>query len=141
MRRRLLRWFKRFSVLGDGESTLFWHDRWISGRSIKELAPALFAAVRNAGHHRYVARALHHRAWVRDIARALTVEALLDYVHVWELCWRWSNVGCYSSASVYTAMFIGSSRPLGAKQLWKTSAPSKVKNFFRLALHGRCLDC
>jgi len=52
-----------FSVLGDGESTLFWHDRWISGRSIEELAPALFAAERDAGHPRYVAQALHQRAW------------------------------------------------------------------------------
>ena len=35
-------------------------------------------------------------------------------------------------------MFIGSSSPLGAKHIWKTSAPPKVKFFFWLVMHGRC---
>ncbi|XP_066334381.1 uncharacterized protein [Miscanthus floridulus] len=32
-------------------------------------------------------------------------------------------------------MFLGSSRPLGAKELW---APPKVKFFYWLVMHGRC---
>jgi len=35
-------------------------------------------------------------------------------------------------------MFLGSSSPLGAKQIWKTSAPPHVKFFFWLVMHGRC---
>lgn len=35
-------------------------------------------------------------------------------------------------------MFLGRVKPLGAKQLWKTCAPLKVKQFFWLALHDRC---
>jgi hypothetical protein len=44
----------------------------------------------------------------------------------------------YSMLSAYGAMFVGSSRPLGAKQIWKTSAPPRVKFFFRLVMHGHC---
>ena len=28
-------------LLGNGASTLFWEDRWIEGRSIREIAPLL----------------------------------------------------------------------------------------------------
>jgi len=119
---------------------------------IKESAPALFAAVQTAGRRRTVAQALHQRAWARDISGALTVQVLLEYLRVWALtvdtqltpevadkiCWRWSSDGTYSSASAYAAMFVGSTRPLGARQLWKTRAPPKVKHFFWLVMHGRC---
>lgn len=52
--------------------------------------------------------------------------------------WRLTPDGAYSSASAYGAMFLGSSRPLGAKEIWKTSAPPKVRFFFWLVMHGRC---
>lgn len=42
----------------------------------------------------------------------------------------------YSAASAYGAMFLGSSRPVGAKQIWKTSAPLRVKFFFWLVRHA-----
>jgi hypothetical protein len=35
-------------------------------------------------------------------------------------------------------MFIGFSAPLGAKNIWKTLAPSKVRFFFWLVMHGHC---
>jgi hypothetical protein len=35
-------------------------------------------------------------------------------------------------------LFAGSSRPLGAKELWKVAAPPKVKHFYWLAMHKRC---
>jgi hypothetical protein len=44
----------------------------------------------------------------------------------------------YLASSAYEAMFVGCSRPLGARQLWKTSAPLRVKLFFWLVMHGRC---
>lgn len=139
-------------TIGDGESILFWLDNWIGGSRIKDLAPALFAALRHAGRRKTVAQALRQRGWVRDITGALTVQVLLDYIFVWELTegvildpesqdrirWRWSADGVYSASSAYNAMFFGSTRPLGARQLWKTKAPPKVKHFFWLAMHGRC---
>jgi hypothetical protein len=35
-------------------------------------------------------------------------------------------------------MFVGCSKPLGARQLWKTSVPPRVKLFFWLVMYGRC---
>jgi hypothetical protein len=52
--------------------------------------------------------------------------------------WRFTADLFYSAASPYGAMFIGSSSPLGAKHIWKTSAPPKVKFFFWLVMYGRC---
>lgn len=51
--------------------------------------------------------------------------------------WRWSSDGVYTASSAYAAMFAGSSTPLGAKLIWKTTAPPRVR-FFWLVLHGHC---
>jgi len=67
-----------FSVVGNGESTYFWTDRWIDGRSIKQLVLALFTVVRPSHRRWYVADTLPHRAWVRDISGALTTHRPSD---------------------------------------------------------------
>jgi hypothetical protein len=54
------------------------------------------------------------------------------------LCLRLTADQQYSASSAYGAMFVGCSRPLGAWQLWKISAPPRVKLFFWLVMHGRC---
>ena len=139
------------SILGDGKSTLFCTDRWIQGESIKSIAPALFPAVPNCCLGRMVAEAVISNRWVRDLVGALTVQVLLDYLRIWgivqevhldegvqdRLVWRWTSDGNYSATSAYRALFAGSSRPLGAKELWKVNALGKVKHFL-VALHKRC---
>lgn len=47
--------------------------------------------------------------------------------------WKWSSK--YSASSTYRAFFAGSTTLLGARELWKTKAPPRVKFFFWLALH------
>jgi hypothetical protein len=37
--------------VGNGESTLFWTDRWLQGRKIADLAPLIFAAIPQARKH------------------------------------------------------------------------------------------
>lgn len=49
--------------------------------------------------------------------------------------WKWSADGNYSVSSTYRAFFVGSTALCGAKELWRTKAPPKVKLFFWLALH------
>jgi len=44
----------------------------------------------------------------------------------------------YSSSLAYLALFVGASRPLREKKLWKVSALAKVKHFFWPALHRKC---
>jgi hypothetical protein len=52
--------------------------------------------------------------------------------------WSLTADHAYSAASAYGAMFLGSSRMLGAKQIWRTAAPPRVCTFFWLTLHGSC---
>lgn len=52
--------------------------------------------------------------------------------------WRLTVNGYYSYASAYGAMFLGSSRRLGAKEIWKTLAPPKIRFFFWLVMDDHC---
>ena len=72
--------------LGNGRKALLWTDRWLQGRSISELAPCLCNAVGSRiKKQRTVAQALPGDNWTRDISGALTVQVLLEYLHIWEL--------------------------------------------------------
>ena len=138
--------------MGSGESTLFWTDNWIDGKSIQTLAAALFGAVSGRRRRVLVRDALPGHAWVRHISGAFTVQVLAEFFQIWHklrhvqlvsgipdvFLWRLTADGSYSSASAYGAMFLGSSRPLGAKEIWKTSAPPKVHFFFWLVMHDCC---
>jgi hypothetical protein len=76
---------------------------------------------------------------------------LYEYVDLWEkledvqlrplesdrFVWHWTPNGTYSASSAYRSFFLGMSSMLGAKELWKASAPLKVKLFFWLSLRGR----
>jgi hypothetical protein len=67
-------------VLSDGESILFWTDRWLNGGTLAELAPNLFRAVpKRVSKSRTVAQA-QNRGWVRDIRGALSVQVLKEYL-------------------------------------------------------------
>jgi hypothetical protein len=137
------------SILGSGESTLFWTGNWIDGTSIQAMAPALFGAV--SGRRR--------RAFVNDVLRVMlgctksqAVQVLTESMQVWQRLqqvqlapgtpdvFRWCLTadGCYSSTLAYGAMFLGLPRPPGAKEIWKTLASPRVHFFFWLVMHGRC---
>jgi hypothetical protein len=117
-------------TLGNGEYTFFWTDKWIGGSSFATLAPNVFAAVRARKRMASVAEALPGSAWVRHIAAAPSIQLLyeidlicdlLDDVHLSQqpdtFSWSLSADHCYSTASAYGAMFLGSSPVLGAKHI------------------------
>jgi len=140
-------------VLGDGNTAIFWLDRWLpDGRSVQEVAPHVMARVPRRCRATTIAEAIHDHTWVRHIAPPFSVLILTEYLQLWDviqrvhfsdnspdvLRWKWSADMSYSSASAYHLLFAGAIRPLGAKELWKVAAPPKVKHFFWLALHKRC---
>jgi hypothetical protein len=93
---------------------------------------------------------LNHQ-WARDITGAPTAQVLCEYVILWEkleviqlspldsnrFIWKWSENGAYTASSAYRAYFTGMTALVGARHVWKSAVPPKVKFFFWLALHGR----
>jgi hypothetical protein len=70
-------------VIGDGEETLFWKDPWLDGRCLEESALDLWVEVDARRQKcRIVAQALANRAWVRDITGALSIPAIIQYLHL-----------------------------------------------------------
>jgi hypothetical protein len=137
--------------LGNGESTYFWLDRWLRGQTLQELAPTVVAAVKPRKRKSTVAQALVQNAWVRHIEGPVSILLVVEVARICDLledvhltsepdtfAWHLTNDQVYSAASAYGAMFFGSSTPLGAKHIWKTSAPPRVRFFFWLLMHGKC---
>ena len=137
--------------LGNGASTFFWTDRWLNGRSLELEAPTAFRAVRRTKRFATVAEALPENAWVHHISGPSSLQMLIDIAHICDLIenielsqepdtfsWNLTPDQCYSAASAYGAMFLGSAPVFGAKQVWKTAAPPRVRFFFWLAVHNRC---
>ena len=80
------------------------------------------------------------------------MQVLLEYLQIWDrtrevqllenqpdkICWKWTLDKIFSTASGYSAFFIGQHPIEGAKLLRKTRAPAKCKFFIWLVLHERC---
>jgi len=95
--------------------------------------------------------AIFQHRWVHHISGAHTTPVLHEYLDLWEklesvqlralvgdrFVWRWTPDGVYSDSSSYRSFFLSISSLLGASEVWKASAPLKVKFFFWLALHRR----
>jgi hypothetical protein len=122
-------------VVGNGESALLWEDRWLDGKSIREIAPEVYALIPK--RHR-------KRSWISDIVGAPSTLALWQYVQLWirlrdmvlspdqdKLVWRWTTDGQYSSGSYYDTLFQGAISSW--KLNWKSWAPPRVKFFIWLA--------
>jgi hypothetical protein len=139
-------------VVGNGESALFWEDRWLDGKSIRELAPEVYALIPKRRRKRCtVQQALVERSWISDIEGAPSALALWQYVQLWtrlrdvvlspdqdRLVWRWTTDGQYSSSSCYDALFQGAILSGSWKLNWKSWAPPRVKFFIWLACLDRC---
>lgn len=140
-------------VLRDGVSARFWTDAWLPEGPVSSFARNLFLAVGRRFHRTSVQEALSQRRWVRHITGPPTMAVLCEYVDLWakmesvqlrllvqdRFVWRWTQDGVYSASSAYHS-FLGMTSMLGAKALWKASAPPKVQLFFWLLLHGQYLD-
>jgi hypothetical protein len=139
--------------VGDGSNSLFWKDRWLNGRGIKDIRPAVFDLVpKRIKNKRKVSEALQNYRWIADFKRALTLPVLVEYFDIFqelqqvelqpgvpdEHIWKMSSTRQFSSKSAYAAMFqVAISFEL-AKRLWKTWSPSKCKFFICLVEHDRC---
>uniref|UniRef100_A0A8R7R6Y0 Reverse transcriptase domain-containing protein n=1 Tax=Triticum urartu TaxID=4572 RepID=A0A8R7R6Y0_TRIUA len=96
--------------IGNGQLALFWEDRWIDGRSVSEIAPALYSCIPKRRHKlRTVADGLQANSWGRDIQGTIGIQEIGEYLQLWHmiehttlsaepdhLLWKWSSNGTYS---------------------------------------------
>jgi len=141
------------SSVGDGASTLFWTDRWLHGQSLSQLAPDLISLVPNKFLNSWTVRdALYNLQLVRDIKGGVHVQALLEFLRVWDMLqeiqllpgvpdhhvWTPSASGIFSSRSAYARFFEGAVKFEPCKRMWKSWAPPRCKFFLWLATLNRC---
>jgi hypothetical protein len=120
-------------VIGDGQTAKFWEDRWITGQSIRETAPLLYACIPKRWRKiRTVADGLANQSWARDILGVLGIHEVGQYLRLWRtiehttLCatadkmvWRWNKSGTYTAKSAYLASFQGSTSCRAWQRIWK----------------------
>ena len=72
--------------IGDGANILFWKDKWLTGKSIQDLAPNLYALVsKRRASRRTVMAALDEEKWLEDIQGEISAQALMEYFELWDL--------------------------------------------------------
>jgi hypothetical protein len=139
--------------LGDGANTLFWKDRWLEGRCIKDIAPALFVLVPlRLANKRLVKDALPNFHWLSDMQGAISVRVIAEFLELCEVLdavvlqpgirdrhlWKFSASGDYTSSSAYNALLLGLVQFEPAERVWKSWAPGKCKFFIWFVEHNRC---
>lgn len=139
-------------TLGDGLTAKFWEDRWIQGRSVREIAPLLYSCIpKRRRKQRTVADGLTAHRWAQDICGVIGIQEVGQYLTLWrliehttlsteadKLVWKWNASGEYTAKSAYLATFHGSTNCMAWKLIWKSWAPPHVKFFHWLANLDRC---
>jgi hypothetical protein len=139
-------------TIGNGQRTLFWEDRWIDGRAVREIAPLLYDCIpKRRRRTRTVANGLPANRWARDIQGVIGLQEIGQYLQLWHLIehtaltedpdtliWKWTTNGVYSAHSAYLASFHGAITCANWRLNWRTWAPPKVKFFQWLANLDRC---
>jgi hypothetical protein len=68
-------------VLGDGNTILFWTDRWIDSRKVEEIVPLLLGFLKpNRLKLRTVAEGLLQQSWISDLSAGLSVPAMVQFL-------------------------------------------------------------
>lgn len=90
--------------------------------------------------------------WIRDIHGALSVDVIVDYLHLWDILeevvlspdmedihiWKHTSSSQFSSKSAYMAYFTGDVTFEPWKRLWCSWAPLRCNFFLWLAIRNRC---
>jgi hypothetical protein len=106
-------------LIGNGKNTPFWEARWLSGTSLKEMAPNMYKMAWYKT--RNVQTELQDSRWIRNIGNINSTTLMEEYillflalstVHLFdqedEIYWKWMTDGKYTVASSYECQFQGS---------------------------------
>lgn len=141
------------SMVGDGNNTCFWMDRWLHGESIVNLAPMLVQFVQKRTlHRRTVREAMTDLCRINDIRGTIPNRAFYEFILLWDALqgvhlddgvqdqhrWTATATGSYSSKSAYNRYMAGTIGFESATRIWKTWVPPRCKFFLWLASLNRC---
>ncbi|XP_047075931.1 uncharacterized protein LOC124685957 [Lolium rigidum] len=139
-------------LVGDGQSVLFWRDRWIGGRSAADIAPGITLHISNRNKNaRTIAQAMRENKWIRDISGTLATRGARVCVALWnainsvhrqtgepdKLSWPWNSSGTYTTSSTYRMLCQGRVRFELGTEIWSSKATPKAKLFMWLAVQHR----
>jgi hypothetical protein len=66
--------------------TAFWKDRWLNGKKIKDIAPAVYAMIpKRIINTRKVKEAMLNLRWVTNFQGALAVPVLVKYFDLYQV--------------------------------------------------------
>jgi hypothetical protein len=139
-------------TVGSGALLSFWEDPWLHGLSVAAIAPAVLGLVRPSCIKRRTVRdAVPLNAWALDITGELSVDAVVQYLKLWNAVasvrlgvgedsfrWKWTADGVFSVKSAYRAFFHGTTALPGAANIWHSFAPYKHRFHAWLSLRRRC---
>jgi len=112
-------------------------------QSLKQTLPHLYSAVAVRARKRTVFDAITDGSWISDIRGALSVQVLIEYIHLWELLsdvelqpevedlhiWKFTASGFYSTKSAYEALFIGATQFDPWREFGKAGLRGNVSSF------------
>ena len=139
-------------IIGNGNRTYFWLDKWINGKTVEDLAPGIYAIINpETKAKRTVAQALTQGACMEDIKKPITINLFMQILTIWEECnlvqlipheedkwtWSWEAKGCFSTKSVYEAHYTTKIACALAPAIWGSWAPLRCKVATWLFLRGR----
>lgn len=138
--------------LDDGRRALFWHDRWLQGRSPLQIALDFYRLAWRKKEN--VATALTDGKWKRGLRLLSTTAETNQYVQLWDLLeevqlgeqsdditWRFSHNGTYSSSSAYLTQFARNIIEHDWLRLWKSKVENKCKFFCMADSTKQTMDC
>ena len=129
-------------TVGNGESVLFWKDRWLNGMSVADIAPAILSLVHmRTQNQRTVCQALIANRWEHHISGDIPFMTLIQLIHLRlaiseierdmqapdEFSWPWDISGKYTAKSVYSRLCLGLTRSETFECIWRSGAILQCK--------------
>jgi hypothetical protein len=68
--------------IGNGKNAMFWHDRWLQGQALKDIAPNLFKLAHFK--KRTMQKELQNDNWVYAVRHISTEVELREYINLWQ---------------------------------------------------------
>lgn len=134
--------------LKNGNTTLFWKDRWLFDQPLSELFPDLFAMCMQQNISVATVKnnpeSVTFTRWLVDNWRVSWEKILKELADVQlsdgedEISWKFGNKGVFSVKTVYNAMTANESGTY-AKTIWKGKIPSKIKIFLWMVANNAIL--